>query len=124
MAFSFDSIGHFFASAVKDVWTFLKGAEAITKQIEQTQPLVEGVIGLVSGGAKAVEIERAAFSILGKVIAVLSALGDATEKVTVTLSKEEVAEIRTLCLNCNPVAEKLGVNLLTAGNIKSPSIST
>jgi hypothetical protein len=69
MAFSFNSVGHFFAKAYKVIVADLP-------KVEGTKTVVEGVTA-AAGGAAVVPIEDAAYAVLGELSAVLTAGGDA-----------------------------------------------
>jgi glycerate kinase len=70
MAFSFNSIGHFFAKAFQAITNELP-------KIEGTKGTVEAVTAAIPGGAAFVPVEDAAYAVLGAVSAVFSASGAA-----------------------------------------------
>lgn len=72
MAFTFKSIGHFFAKAFQAI-------ESELPKIEATKPEVEAVTEAIPGGAGVVLFEDAAYAVLGAVAAALSAGGDAAK---------------------------------------------
>jgi len=72
MAFSFRSIGHFFATA-------LQAVENELPKIEGTKATVEAVTNAIPGGAAVVPLEDIAYSLLGEIASVLTAGGAAAK---------------------------------------------
>lgn len=72
MAFSFRSIGHFFAVAFRAI-------EKDLPAIEATKQTVEKVTNAIPGASAVVGVEDIAYSLLGEVSSILSA-GDAAAK--------------------------------------------
>jgi hypothetical protein len=72
MAFSFRSIGHFFAVGFKALVGDLP-------KIEAAKPVVEAITNAIPGGAPFVAIEDVAFSLVGELAAVLTSGGAAAK---------------------------------------------
>lgn len=96
MSFGFKSIGHFFAVVFSDV---AKGAKAVEKAVVKVAPseaTVEALTALVY--PPAVLIERAAYSILGKVAGAAHDAGTAADAqgLNVVFDAQEIADIREI----------------------------
>ena len=96
MAFTWQSVGHAFASLFKDVVTISKKAEIVLADIQKEAPLIEALTSLVSPGAAA--IEQIAFGSLGSLIEAVHATETAASAngVNVSFDASVVAEIRKL----------------------------
>ena len=71
--FGFASVGHFFAAAFHDLQKALSFAEQVGTKVEGAEGKVEALTALLPNGAKAVAVERAAFSALGVLLGAVSA---------------------------------------------------
>ena len=96
MSFGFQNIGHFFAVTFSDI---SKGAKAVEKalvKVGAAEATVEAITALVY--PPAVLIERAAFSVLGKVAGAAHDAQPAADAsgLNVTFTAVEVADIRAL----------------------------
>jgi hypothetical protein len=96
MAFTWQNVGHAFASLFKDVVTVSKKAEVVLSSIQAEAPLVESLTTLVSPGAAAVE--QLAFGALGSVVAVVHSTEDAAmaNGINVSFDASVVAEIKAI----------------------------
>ncbi len=97
-AFQFASVGHFFAAAFHDLGKALLFSEQMGVKVEHAQGTVEALSALLPGGAKAVEVERAAFSALGVLLSAVTATNAAVsaDGLNVKLDAEMVVALRTL----------------------------
>jgi hypothetical protein len=96
--FGFASAGHFFAAAFHDLQKALTFAEQVGAQVQGAESKVEGLTALLPNGAKAVEVERAAFSALGVLIGAATATNAAVsaDGLNLKLDAAMVTALRTL----------------------------
>ena len=98
--FGFKDVGHFFASAAKQVVKFAKGVGPVVAKIdtkvEDNRALIENLTKLVS--PQAASIEDAAFNLFGKVCHALEDGSDAAvaNGLNLQLDKDFIAEFKLL----------------------------
>jgi hypothetical protein len=71
--FGFASIGHYFAAAFHDLQKALTFAAQVGTEVQGAEGKIESLTALLPNGAKAVEVERAAFSALGVLLGAVTA---------------------------------------------------
>lgn len=96
MAFTWQSVGHAFASLFKDVVTVSKKVVSAIGGIQGEEKLIESLSALVS--PQAVAVEQIAFGALGELVAVVKGLEDAAgaNGVSVPFDATVVAEVKKL----------------------------
>lgn len=96
MPFTWQSVGHAFASLFKDVVNVSKKVEVVLSDIQAEAPVIEALTSLVSPGAASVE--QIAFGALGSLVAAVHATEAAATAngVNVTFDATVVAEIKAL----------------------------
>lgn len=96
--FGFASVGHFFAAAFHDLQKALSFAEQVGTQVQGAEGKIEALTSLLPNGAKAVEVERAAFSALGVLLGAVSATNAAVAEdgLNIKLDAAMVVALRTL----------------------------
>ena len=112
--FGFDSVGHFFASVLRDLQKASLFAEKVGVAAQTHEGTIEAITGLIPGaGSQAVVLERAAFSALGLVIAAVEATGTAASEngLSVTLDQAAVNAFRQLLAGCKGDLESLGYKI-------------
>jgi hypothetical protein len=107
--FSFKNIGHFFATVAADI---VKGARAVARVMSRAQkiePEVEALTGVLF--PQAVDLERAAFVLLGMAAQAVSEIGDAVAAngLNITLDQQLVADIKALIPAIEQYAKMVGV---------------
>ncbi len=109
--FGFESIPHFFASALGDLQKACSFAERVGTVVGENADTIEAITSLVPGvGSQAVLLERAAFSALGLVVAAVHASSGAASADGLSLSLDEatVAAFKQLISGCEADLERLG----------------
>ena len=98
MSFTWQSIGHAFASLFKDVVTVSKKVEIVLSDVQAEAPIIEALTTLVSPGAAAVE--QIAFGALGALVAAVHGVDAAAgaNGINVSFDATVVAEIKALIL--------------------------
>lgn len=96
--FQFASVSHFFAAAFHDLEKALAFSEQMGSKVQHAEGTVEALTALVPGGAKAEEVERAAFSSLGVLLSAVTATNAAVgaDGLNVKLDAEMVRSLRML----------------------------
>jgi hypothetical protein len=96
MSFTWQSVGHAFASLFKDVVTVSNKVVAVLGEVGKDSALIEQLTSLVS--PQAVVVEQIAFGALGDLVAAVQALDSASAAngVNVTFDGTVVAEVQKL----------------------------
>jgi hypothetical protein len=107
--FSFNSIGHFFATVAADIVKGARAAASIMSKAEKIEPEVEALTGVLF--PQAVELERAGFLLLGMAAQAVSETGDvaANNGLNITLDQQLVADIKALIAAIEQYAKTVGV---------------
>lgn len=107
--FSFQNIGHFFATVAADIVKGARAAVSVMNRAENIAPEVEALTGLLF--PQAAELERAAFALLGVAAQVVSETGDAAAAngLNITLDQQLVADIKALIPAIEQYAKTVGV---------------
>lgn len=114
MAFTLGSVGHAFAAVFHGIAKGAKEVEKVLILIAPSAAVVESITALVPGiGAAGVELERAAYAVLGQAVGAVHAAGAAADAngLNVQLDQEFVADLKALIANFKP-------QLIAAGVIK------
>lgn len=112
--FGFSSIGHFFASALRDLQKAALFMDRVGATAVSEAGTVEAVTGLVPGiGNQAVLLERAAFSALGLVVAAVHTTSTAATAngLSIPLDEATVQAFQQLIAGCKNDLETLGYRL-------------
>jgi len=96
MAFTWQSVGHAFASLFKEIVTVSTKVSGVLTQVQSEAPLVEALTGLVSPSASAVE--SIAFGALGELVAAVHGVEQASSAngINVAFDGSVVAEVRKI----------------------------
>lgn len=99
MAFTWQSVGHAFASSFKEVVTISKKVVTELAKVQGQAPLIESLTSLVSPQAAAVE--QIAFGALGELIAAVNATETAAgaNGFNVSFDASVVAEVKKLLVD-------------------------
>jgi propanediol dehydratase large subunit len=113
--FSFNNIGHFFATVAADIVKGARAAASIMSKAEKIEPEVEALTGLLF--PQAVEVERAGFLLLGMAAQAIIETGDAAaaKGANITLDRQLVADIKALIQAIEQYAKTMGVAKPAAG---------
>src|SRR5438132_8497218 len=108
MAFSFSSIGHAFGSVAKEIVHVAKVIESGIAKVQKSEPFIEAITGLIDPAA--VPLERAAFALLGKALAVAHTTEDAAAAngLSLPLDSQEVADLKALAAELNKILKSKG----------------
>lgn len=115
--FSFQNLGHAFASALHDIHVGLAWAAQETAKIQAAAPSVlsattPAIQALFPQYAPTItEIERAAFSLLGTVTAVIHTSDATANGVTVSLDAATVTAIKDLITQYKPQLAAVGITV-------------
>lgn len=111
--FGFASVGHFFAAAFHDLQKALSFAEQAGARIEGVEGKVEALTALLPNGAKAVEVERAAFSALGVLLGAVTATNAAVsaDGLNIKLDAAMVVALRALVGDVHAELAALGYHI-------------
>ena len=112
-AFGFASAEHFFAAAFHDLQKALTFAGQIGTEVKGAESKVEALTALLPNGAKAVEVERAAFSSLGVLLSAISATNAAVsaDGLNVKLDAAMVAALHALVVDVRGELAALGYHI-------------
>ena len=111
--FGFASVGHFMAAAFHDLQKAMVFAEQAGTKIGGVEGKIESLTSLLPNGAKAVEIERAAFSALGVVLSAVTATNAAVsaDGLNLKLDASMVTALRTLVTDVKGELATLGYHV-------------
>lgn len=111
--FGFASAGHFFAAAFHDLQKALAFAEQAGSKVEGVEGKVEALTALLPNGAKAVEVERAAFSALGVLLSAVAATNAAVsaDGLNIRLDAAMVTALRALVGEVHGELASLGYHI-------------
>jgi hypothetical protein len=107
--FSFKNIGHFFSTVAADIVKGARAAASVMSRAEKFEPQVEALTGLLF--PQAVELERAAFVLLGMAAEAVSETGDAVAAngLNIPLDQQLIADIKALIPAIERYAKAVGV---------------
>lgn len=105
--FGFASMGHFFAAAFHDLQKALAFVEQMGTKVEGVGHKIEALTALLPNGAKAVEVERAAFSALGVLLSAVEATNAAVSADGLDI-KLDAAMVNALRALVTDVKDELG----------------
>jgi hypothetical protein len=105
--FGFASMGHFFAAAFHDLQKALAFVEQMGTKVEGVENKIEALTALLPNGAKAVEVERAAFSALGVLLSAVEATNAAVSADGLDI-KLDAAMVNALRALVTDVKDELG----------------
>jgi hypothetical protein len=111
--FGFASVGHFMAAAFHDLQKALVFADQAGAKVQSVEGKIESLTSLLPNGAKAVEIERAAFSALGVVLGAVTATSAAVsaDGLNLKLDAAMVTALRTLVTDVKGELATLGYHV-------------
>ena len=111
--FGFASVGHYFAAAFHDVQKALAFAGQVGAVVQGAEGKVEGLTALLPNGAKAVEVERAAFSALGVLLGAVTATNAAVgaDGLNIKLDAAMVTALRALVGEVHTELAALGYHI-------------
>ena len=111
--FGFASMGHFFAAAFHDLQKALAFVGQLGTKVEGAEGKIEAWTALLPNGAKAVEVERAAFSALGVLLGAVEATNAAVgaDGLDIKLDAAMVAALRALVLDVKDELAVLGYHV-------------
>lgn len=124
MAFGFKSIEHALATVATDI---AKGFKFVVKEAPVVEPVVEGITAVLD--PPAVAVERAAFSVLGTVLAgVQQAATDtsgavAAKGLSVSFDQATVADLKAVLATCESALVSLGVLKATTAKAAASAAS-
>lgn len=107
MAFTWQNVGHAFASLFKDVVTVSKKVVSALGTVQNEETVVESLTSLVSPQAAAVE--QIAFGALGELVAAVNALESAAgaNGVNVSFDASVVAEVKKLIADFPTIVQQV-----------------
>jgi propanediol dehydratase large subunit len=107
--FSFNNIGHFFATVAADIVKGARAAASVMSKAQTIEPEVEALTGVLF--PQAVELERAGFLLLGLAAQAVSETGDAAAAngANITLDQQLVADIKSLIQAIEQYAKTVGI---------------
>lgn len=112
MAISFASVGHAFAAVFHEIAVTAKAVEKILVAIAPTSTEVEAITALIPGiGAEGVVLERAAYAVLGQVVAAVHSAGAAATAngLNVQLDQDFINDLNALIAKFKPQLVAAGV---------------
>ena len=111
--FGFASLSHYLAAAFHDVQKVLAFAGQIGSTVQGAEGKIEGLTALLPNGAKAVEVERAAFSALGVLMGAVTATNAAVgaEGLNIKLDAAMVTALRALVTEVHGELTALGYHV-------------
>ncbi|MCU1313914.1 MAG: hypothetical protein JWM54_1671 [Acidobacteriaceae bacterium] len=111
--FGFASVGHFMAAAFHDLQKALVFADQAGAKVQSVEGKIETLTSLLPNGAKAVEIERAAFSALGVLLGAVTATNAAVsaDGLNLKLDAAMVTALRTLVMDVKGELGTLGYHI-------------
>lgn len=111
--FGFASMGHFFAAAFHDLQKALAFAGQVGTKVEGAEGKIEALTALLPNGAKAVEVERAAFSALGVLLSAVAATNAAVsaDGLNIKLDAAMVTALRGLVVDVRGELAALGYHI-------------
>jgi hypothetical protein len=107
--FSFNNIGHFFATVAADIVKGARAAASVMSSADKVAPEVEALTGMLF--PQAVEVERIAFALLGMAAQAVNDSGDvaAGNGLNITLDQQLVKDIKSLIKSIEEYAKTVGV---------------
>lgn len=111
--FGFGSVSHFMAAAFHDLQKALVFADQAGTKVASVEGKIESLTQLLPNGAKAVEIERAAFSALGVLLGAVTATNAAVsaDGLNLKLDAGMVTALRTLVTDVKGELATLGYHI-------------
>lgn len=107
MSFTWQSVGHAFASLFKDVVTVSKKVATVLGNVKGEEQLIESLSGLVN--PKAVQLEQIAFGALGELVAAVKATEDAASAngISVAFDAAVVTEVKKIIAHFPDVVKQV-----------------
>jgi Mur ligase family, catalytic domain len=111
--FGFSSMGHFFAAAFHDLQKALLFVDQMGTKVQGAEAKIESLTALLPNGAKAVEVERAAFSALGVLLSAVTATNAAVnaDGLNIKLDAAMVTALRALVTDVKSELSALGYHI-------------
>ena len=111
--FGFASMDHFFAAAFHDLQKALAFVSQMGTKVEGVEGKIEALTALLPNGAKAVEVERAAFSALGVLLSAVAATNAAVgaDGLSINLDAAMVTALRALVADVQGELAVLGYHV-------------
>lgn len=111
--FGFASMGHFFAAAFHDLQKALTFVDQMGTKAAGVEGKIEAITALLPNGAKAVEVERAAFSALGVLVSAVAATNAAvsSDGLNIKLDAAMVTALRALVTDVKSELAALGYHV-------------
>lgn len=111
--FGFATMSHFFAAAFHDLQKALVFADQVGQKVQGAEGKIETLTALLPNGAKAVEVERAAFSALGVLLSAVEATNAAVsaDGLNIKLDASMVSALHALVSDAKGDLATLGYKL-------------